>query len=50
MFNDENNELITGDQKGKVIIWSLKIGKTVFAWRGLQGAITKMFYDSGKKY
>ena len=49
MFNDENNELITGDQKGKIIIWSLKIGKTIFAWRGHQDAITQMFYDSGKK-
>ena len=49
MFNDENNELITGDQKGKIIIWSLKIGKTIFDWRGHQGVITQMFYDSGKK-
>ena len=49
MFNDENNELITGDQKGKITIWSLKIGKSIFAWRGHEGAITQMFYDSGKK-
>ena len=37
MFNDENNELITGDQKGKITIWSLKIGKTIFAWKGHEG-------------
>ena len=49
MFNDENNELITGDQKGKITIWSLKIGKTIFAWKGHERAITQMFYDSGKK-
>jgi hypothetical protein len=28
---------------------SLKIRKTIFAWRGLQGTITQKFFDSGKK-
>ena len=49
MFNDENNELITGDQMGKITVWSLKIGKSIFAWKGHEGAITQMFYDSGQK-
>ena len=49
VYNNENNELITGDQKGKIIVWSLKIGKTIFAWNGHKSAITQMFYDSGRK-
>ena len=49
LFNDENNELLTGDQKGKITVWSLKIGKSNFAWKGHEGAITQMFFDSGKK-
>ena len=33
-------EIYTGDQKGKITIWSLKSGQSIYAWQAHQGAIT----------
>ena len=48
-YNEENNELLTGDQDGRVIVWNLKLGKTIYTWKAHNGAITQMIYDSAHK-
>ena len=48
-YNEEDNELITGDQDGKIIVWNLKLGKTIYTWKAHNGAITQMNYDSAHK-
>ena len=49
-YNPENNELYTGDQKGKITVWSLKTGQSIYAWQAHSGAITQMIYDRKKKH
>ena len=44
-YNKENNELYSGDQKGKITVWSLKTGQSIYAWQAHSGAITQMKYD-----
>ena len=44
-YNKENNELYSGDQKGKITVWSLKTGQSIYAWQAHSGAITQMNYD-----
>ena len=41
----KNNELITGDEDGRVIIWSLKNGKPIYLWEAHKGPITQMWYE-----
>jgi WD40 repeat protein len=48
-YNEEDNELITGDQDGKIIVWNLKMGKSIYTWKAHNGAITQMNYDSAHK-
>ena len=48
-FNPDNNELFSGDQKGKITVWSLKTGQSIYAWQAHNGAITQMRYDRKKK-
>ena len=48
-YNSVNNELITGDQTGKVTVWSLKTGKPVYAFQAHGMAITQMNYDEQKR-
>ena len=45
-YKEENNELITGDQNGKITIWSLKTGQSIFAWKAHENAITQIYYDN----
>ena len=44
----EENQLITGDEIGRILIWNLKTGKVIYAWKAHEKAITKMnyFYDT----
>ena len=42
--NPDNLELMTGDESGRVVIWSLKIGKPIYLWHAHDGAITQMQY------
>jgi WD40 repeat protein len=44
-FNAGDRELYTGDQKGKITVWSLKTGQSIYAWQAHQGAITQMEYN-----
>ena len=48
-YDSNRNELITGDQGGKVIIWSLKSGQSIYAWQAHASAITQMHYDESKR-
>ena len=48
-YNEENSELFTGDQSGRITVWSLKNGKSIYAWKAHEGAITQMNYDSAHK-
>ena len=44
-FNALDRELYTGDQKGKITVWSLKTGQSIYAWQAHTGAITQMEYN-----
>ena len=48
-YNRENHELYSGDQKGKITVWSLKTGQSIYAWQAHSGAITQMRYDKKTK-
>ena len=48
-YNPIDRELYTGDQKGKITVWSLKSGQSIYAWQAHQGAITQMKYFPKKK-
>ena len=43
-FNPIDRELYTGDQKGKITVWSLKSGQSIYAWQAHSEAITQMEY------
>ena len=49
-YNPDNHELYSGDQKGKITVWSLKTGQSIYAWQAHSGAITQMRYDRKKKH
>ena len=48
-YNPDNHELYSGDQKGKITVWSLKTGQSIYAWQAHSGAITQMKYNRKKK-
>ena len=43
-YNSIEREIYTGDQKGKVTVWSLKTGESIYAWMAHTDAITQMKY------
>ena len=49
-YNPDNHELYSGDQKGKITVWSLKTGQSIYAWQAHEGAITQMRYNRAKKH
>ena len=40
----EQNQLITGDENGRIIVWNLKLGKSIFSWNAHEGPITQMAF------
>lgn len=48
-YNEEDNELITGDENGLITIWNLKSGNSIFTWKAHYKAITQMYYDNAHK-
>ena len=48
-FNAMDRELYTGDQKGKITVWSLKSGQSIYAWQAHSDAITQMQYFPKKR-
>ena len=47
--NPDNLELITGDESGRVVIWSLKIGKPIYLWLAHDAAITQIQYQKEER-
>ena len=43
-YNAIDRELYTGDQRGKITVWSLKSGQSIYAWQAHSEAITQMQY------
>ena len=41
-YNNVDREIYTGDQKGKITVWSLKLGQSIYAWQAHNDAITQM--------
>ena len=48
-YNPDNHELYSGDQKGKITVWSLKTGQSIYAWQAHSGAITQMIFNRERK-
>jgi WD40 repeat protein len=48
-FNAADREIYTGDQKGKITVWSLKSGQSIYAWQAHSEAITQMQYFPKKR-
>ena len=48
-YNPDNHEIYSGDQKGKITVWSLKTGQSIYAWQAHSDAITQMRFDRKKK-
>ena len=45
-YNEERNELITGDDDGRVAIWCLKRGEVVYCWNAHEkSAVMQMAYE-----
>ena len=47
--NPDNLELITGDESGRIVIWSLKIGKPIYLWLAHDAAITQIQYQKEER-
>ena len=47
--NSDNKEIMTGDESGRVVIWSLKIGKPIYLWHAHDMAITQMQYQKEER-
>ena len=48
-YHKAANELITGDQEGRIIIWNLKTGKPIYTWEAHDGAITQIDFLKEEK-
>ena len=44
--NPDSLELLTGDESGRVVVWSLKTGKPIYLWQAHDQAITQMQYQA----
>jgi hypothetical protein len=44
------NQLLTGDENGRVIVWNLKTGKCTYAWKAHKGGLTQLDYLEDKNY
>ena len=50
VFDGTNSEIITGDEEGRITIWSLKSGESIFVWVAHpKSAITQMVYDEDNR-
>ena len=45
----EENQLITGDDIGRILIWNLKTGKVIYAWKAHDGCINQIDYNNDNK-
>ena len=37
IYDENRKELITGDESGKIIAWSIKSGQPIFSWSATEG-------------
>ena len=50
VFDGNNSEIITGDEDGRITIWSLKSGESIFVWVAHpKSAITQMVYQEDER-
>ena len=49
-YNSIDREIYTGDQKGKITVWSIKTGQSIYAWQAHSGAITQMEFYPKKRH
>jgi WD40 repeat protein len=50
VFDGNNSEIITGDEDGRITIWSLKNGESIFVWVAHpKSAITQMVYQEDER-
>jgi WD40 repeat protein len=47
IYDENKKELITGDETGKIVVWSIKTGQPIFSWAAHDNnsAITRLYYD-----
>ena len=47
IYDEVKKELITGDESGKIVIWSIKTGQPIFSWAAHENnsAVTKLYYN-----
>ena len=48
-YRKEENEVITGDQNGRIAVWSLKKGESIYSWKGHDSSITQIYYYPNEK-
>ena len=51
IYDEVKKELITGDENGKIVIWSIKTGQPIFSWAAHDNgsAVTKLFYNKNNR-
>ena len=51
IYDEIKKELITGDENGKIVIWSIKTGQPIFSWAAHDNgfAVTKLFYNKNNR-
>jgi WD40 repeat protein len=51
IYDEIKKELITGDENGKIVVWSIKTGQPIFSWAAHDNgsAVTRLFYDKDKR-
>ena len=47
IYDENKKELITGDESGKIIVWSIKTGQPIFSWSAHESgsSINRLDYD-----
>ena len=51
VYDENKKELITGDESGKIVVWSIKTGQPIFSWGAHDNgsAVTKLYYDQAQR-
>ena len=51
IYDENKKELITGDESGKIVVWSIKTGQPIFSWGAHDNgsAVTKLTYDQNNR-
>jgi len=47
--NPDKLELMTGDESGRIVVWSLKIGKPIYLWQAHDMAITQIQFQKNER-